>query len=124
MEGKQKKNRLWLGILLGTIIGFLALMANGSTRKKVIKTVKETKDASLELATYVKENRELIYSQVKATSEQLSDTAKKLKDDIATISTSANQIKESSKDLVVTTKDALDQVKISTSTIPKKSIEK
>ncbi|WP_096201765.1 YtxH domain-containing protein [Bacillus sp. FJAT-45350] len=108
---KKTCNTIYKGMVIGGIIGAVALFANSTSRKKLLNGAKEFKETTSEVALFIKDHRHELFDQIKETSKEISTVVRDVSDDIKKLTESAVHIKESSSEIIKVTKEAADELK-------------
>lgn len=111
MENEKKRKGIWIGGGVIVTIGAAVYFFNTQKGKKTIERANDCKEKVKDSYVFVKENRKEIMTQIKLTSEQVTDTVESVKKDIITISDCAKDLKENADDLVCTLSESFQRAK-------------
>ncbi|WP_088103191.1 YtxH domain-containing protein [Halalkalibacter urbisdiaboli] len=110
MERKACRS-LCKGIWIGGAVTVAALLLKKEWRSKLIEEASEFKHQSAEVITFIRENREDIFNQVKMTTSEVSNVVQGISDDIKQLTSTVKHLKDSSEELVKVTKEAAKEVR-------------
>ncbi|ADU29073.1 YtxH domain-containing protein [Evansella cellulosilytica] len=104
---KEDKQGSWLrrGFLLGAVAGSIYILANKKTRSKVINGIGECTTKTKQWIEVIKENREEIVEQLRASSNTISSVVEDASDDIQQIVETTQHMKQHTSTLLGTLQD-------------------
>ncbi|MFB5663308.1 hypothetical protein [Alteribacillus sp. HJP-4] len=110
MEQKSKRG-LQIGLAVSASATMLFLMSNRSTRNRIVGGTKKTAGTINEVSQFLSENREEIISQLRESSNRLSELLKSASADVEQISARAAHLKETTVHVKETTQQTARDIK-------------
>jgi methyl-accepting chemotaxis protein len=112
MEMEKKPcQTLCKGLWIGGAVALTVILAKKEWRERLKEEASELKQGTTEALTFIRENREQIFDQVRDTATEVSQVIRDISEDVKKISETASHLKESSEEIIQATKDAASEVK-------------
>ncbi len=99
------------GLWIGGAVALSIVLSKKEYRSKLATELKRVKEETGEVLSYIHENREQIYEQVRVTANEVSSVIRDISEDVKQIGKTASHLKESSEEIVRATKDAAAEMK-------------
>ncbi|MCL7749353.1 hypothetical protein [Halalkalibacter alkaliphilus] len=107
---QKKTNSLKLIWIFGVILISIVL-AKKEWRTKMLAELRKLKEETGNAVQFVRDNREQIVDQVRATANEVSSVVRDISRDVKIIGETASHLKESSEEIVKATREAADDLK-------------
>ncbi|WP_227521979.1 coiled-coil domain-containing protein [Bacillus solitudinis] len=108
---KKKCQSVCTGLWVGGVVALSVVLLKKEWRSKVFEEAEDIKQQSSEMVSFIRENRQGIFNQVKTTAREVSNVVQDITEDIKKLTSTVKHLKERSEEIVKATKEAAEEVK-------------
>lgn len=107
----KKCNSLCKGLWIGGAVVLTMVLTKKEWRNQIATEIKQAREGACEVLGFIRENREEIFGQIRATASEVSAVVRDISEDVRQIGETASHLKESSEEIVKATKEAAAEMK-------------